>query len=111
MLRLFLLHRFYSTVREKNIFFYEEVLFVDCTSRAVLGWRWWNTDMTLAEVCKVADVTRRAVQGYEKAGLIIPTGKTSRGYLLYNTKTVERIKEIKWLQQLGFTLNEKDSGL
>ena len=61
-------------------------------------------EMTLREICEAAGVTRRAVQGYEKAGLVAPTGKTSRGYLLYDEESQERIKQIRLYQQLGFSI-------
>lgn len=62
--------------------------------------------MRLREVCDALGVSRRAIQGYEKAGLISPSGKNERGYLLYNKKAQDRIKEIKLFQQIGFTLKE-----
>lgn len=62
--------------------------------------------MTLREMCSVAEVSRRAVQGYEKAGLVSASGKNERGYLLYDVTSQERIKRIKFFQQLGFTLKE-----
>ena len=62
--------------------------------------------MTLREICVAAGVTRRAVQGYEQAGLVSPTGKTSRGYLLYDTNSQERIKQVRLYQQLGFSIKE-----
>ena len=63
-------------------------------------------DMTLREVCDNAEVSRRAVQGYEKAGLVSASGKNERGYLLYDEDSQERIKRIRFLQQLGFTVKE-----
>ena len=62
--------------------------------------------MTLHEICVDAGVSRRAVQGYEKAGLVSASGKNERGYLLYNVYSQERIKKIKFFQQLGFTIKE-----
>lgn len=62
--------------------------------------------MTLREVCSVADVSRRAVQGYEKAGLVSASKKNERGYLLYDVYSLERIKKIKFFQQLGLTVKE-----
>ena len=62
--------------------------------------------MTLREVCNNAEVTRRAVQGYEKAGLVIAFGKNERGYLLYDMHSLERIKQIKLYQRFGFTIKE-----
>lgn len=63
-------------------------------------------NMTLREVCNSANVSRRAVQGYEKAGLVFVSGKNERGYLLYDIHTLERIKQIKLYQQFGFTIKE-----
>ena len=62
--------------------------------------------MTLREICEAAAVTRRAVQGYERMGLVSPTGRNSRGYLLYDTSSQERIKMIRMYQSLGFSLKE-----
>lgn len=62
--------------------------------------------MTLRQVCDTFGVSRRAIQGYEKAGLISASGKNERGYLLYDEKSQERIRQIKLFQQIGFTLRE-----
>lgn len=62
--------------------------------------------MTLRQVCDTFGVSRRAIQGYEKAGLISPSGKNERGYLLYDERSQERIQKIKLFQQIGFTLRE-----
>ena len=63
-------------------------------------------DMTLREVCTVTNVSRRAVQGYEKAGLVSASGKTNRGYLIYDEETQERIRQIRLYQQFGFSIKE-----
>lgn len=62
--------------------------------------------MTIRKITENYGVSRRAIQGYEKAGLITASGKTTRGYLLYDETTQERIKLIKFLQQIGFTVKE-----
>lgn len=62
--------------------------------------------MTLREICDSLGVSRRAVQGYEKVGLVKPTGKNERGHLLYDEQTRERIREIRLFQQIGFTRKE-----
>ena len=62
--------------------------------------------ITLREVCKAEGVTRRAVQGYEQAGLVAPTGKNERGYLLYDQSEQEKIRRVKFFQEMGFTLKE-----
>lgn len=62
--------------------------------------------MTLRELCCALGVTRRAVQGYEKAGLISATDKNKYGHLLYDTNIQERVRNIKLYQRFGFTLKE-----
>lgn len=63
-------------------------------------------EITLREVCESFGVSRRAVQGYEKAGLVSATSKNRRGYLLYDTDSQERIKKIKMFQQMGFSIKD-----
>ena len=61
---------------------------------------------TLSELCSTLQVSRRAIQGYEKVGLVAASGKNKYGYLLYNPEAQERIRRIKLYQQLGFRLKE-----
>ena len=49
---------------------------------------------TLRQVCRITGVTRRSIQGYEKAGLVHPSGHNERGYLLYNAEGIQRIQKI-----------------
>lgn len=63
-------------------------------------------EKTLKEVCEEIGVTRRAVQGYEQAGMIQASGKNKYGYLLYDEATVEVIRKIKQHQEFGFSLKE-----
>ena len=62
--------------------------------------------LTLHELCGLTGVTRRAVQGYEKACLVSAVGKNERGYLLYAADTQERIRQIRLFQQIGFSIRE-----
>ena len=61
---------------------------------------------TLKEVCELVGVTRRAVQGYEEAGLVTATGRNKYGHLLYDEASIERIREIKQYQNFGFAIKE-----
>lgn len=63
-------------------------------------------DMTLSEINNAFGITRRAIQGYEKEKLVSSSGKNERGYLLYDEKSQERIKQIKLFQQMGFSVKE-----
>ena len=62
--------------------------------------------MTLREICEVLGVSRRAVQGYEKAGLVSATDRNKYGHLLYDEAAMLRIAQIKFYQQLGFSIKE-----
>ena len=61
---------------------------------------------TLRELCAELRVSRRAVQGYEKWGLLAPTDKNKYGHLLYDQLAVERIQTIRFYQRAGFALKE-----
>lgn len=63
-------------------------------------------EMTLREMCDTFGVSRRAVQGYEKARLVSASRKNTRGYLLYDEAVQERVKRIKLFQQMGFTIKQ-----
>ena len=62
--------------------------------------------MTLREICVAVNVSRRAIQGYEKAGLVSAVSKNERGHLLYDEKGKESIQRIKTLQEIGFSIKE-----
>lgn len=61
---------------------------------------------TLREACELVGITRRTVQGYEKAGLVAPVGKNKYGYLLYDEVAVEKIRLIKQYQDFGFSVKQ-----
>lgn len=61
---------------------------------------------TLHEVCEELKISRRAVQGYEKAGLVVATDRNKYGHLLYDEKAQKRMERIKLYQQFGFTIKE-----
>lgn len=65
-----------------------------------------KTNQTLRQMCAELGVSRRAVQGYEKAALVIPSGKNKYGHLLYGDSERERIRLIRFYQQMGFSLKE-----
>ncbi len=62
--------------------------------------------MTLREICETLGVSRRALQGYEKAGLVTASGRNKYGHLLYDKDAEMRIAQIKFYQQLGFSIKE-----
>lgn len=65
-----------------------------------------NEYRTLQEICKTVGVSRRAVQGYEKAGLVSPVDRNKYGHLLYGMEEAEKIAKIKFLQEIRFSIKE-----
>lgn len=61
---------------------------------------------SLRELCNDLGVSRRAVQGYEKAGLVAATDRNKYGHLLYDVQAQKRIETIKLYQRLGFHIRE-----
>ena len=63
-------------------------------------------EQTLRQMCAELKISRRMVQGYEKAGLVAPSGKNKYGYLLYGETERERIRLIRFYQKMEFRLRE-----
>jgi len=61
---------------------------------------------TLNEIDKELGVKRRAIQGYEQAGLVSRCDRNKYGHLLYDEAAQERIVRIRFYQDLGFTIKE-----
>jgi len=59
---------------------------------------------TLREICAGTGVSRRTIQGYEKAGLVSASDKNKYGHLLYDQAAEER--NISFYQQIGFPVRE-----
>lgn len=61
---------------------------------------------TLREACEIAQVSRRAIHGYEEAGLVSASQKNKYGHLLYDAGAVQRISQIKLYQKFGYSIKE-----
>ena len=62
--------------------------------------------LTLKQICESVGVSRRSIQCYEKAGLMMPSDKNKYGHLLYDIHAMHRAEKIKFMQELGFKLRE-----
>lgn len=62
--------------------------------------------LTLRELCEEVGVSRRSIQCYEKAGLLMPTDRNKYGHLLYDMDAMYRAEKIKFLHDCGFELKE-----
>ncbi len=66
----------------------------------------FQTLQTTSRLCKAANVTRGQLRLYEDEGLIAPQSRTEAGYRQYGPDTLDRLKAILHMKELGFTLAE-----
>lgn len=62
--------------------------------------------LTIGSLAKESRVNISTIRFYERRGLILHPSRTDGGYRLYTEDAVVRIRFIRCLQALGFTLNE-----
>lgn len=62
--------------------------------------------MTIHEVSKLAGVSIRTLQYYDKIGLLHPTEYTDAGYRLYDDTDLERLQHILLFRELEFPLKD-----
>ena len=59
---------------------------------------------SVGEVATLAGVTVRTLHHYDRIGLLVPSGRSGSGYRLYAYDDLERLREIRLLRELGFSL-------
>ena len=62
--------------------------------------------MTVNEVSKLAGVSIRTLQYYDKIGLLKPAEYTESGYRLYDDSAIERLQQILLFKELEFPLKD-----
>lgn len=62
--------------------------------------------MTVNEVSRIANVSVRTLQYYDKIGLLKPSGKTEAGYRLYDEDSLQTLQEILLFRELEFPLKQ-----
>jgi MerR family transcriptional regulator, multidrug-efflux activator len=58
------------------------------------------------EVADMAGVSVRTLHYYDRIGLLVPESVTPAGYRLYTTKNLEKLQQILFFKEIGFTLQE-----
>ena len=61
---------------------------------------------TVNEVSKLTGVSIRALQYYDKIGLLAPSGYTASGYRLYDDTALETLQQILLLKSWNSPLKE-----
>ena len=62
--------------------------------------------MTVHEVSALTGVSVRALQHYDRLGLLPPARRTEAGYRLYDDSSLERLQQIMLFRELEFPLKE-----
>jgi len=65
-----------------------------------------NKLLKISEVAKIIGASRKALQEYDRMGLVHPTTKTEGGYWLYDRAAIEKIKTIQMFSMIGYTRSE-----
>lgn len=60
----------------------------------------------IGEVASRVGLSLRTVRYYEEAGLVRPSKRTDGGFRLYGDEEIERLRLVKQMKPLGFTLQE-----
>lgn len=60
----------------------------------------------ISEFAEKSDVNKETIRYYERKKLLEKPSRTEAGYRLYSDEDVKRVKFIKQLQELGFSLKE-----
>ena len=61
---------------------------------------------TISEVAKLTGASIRTLQYYDEIGLLKPSALTPSGYRLYDDETLQRLQQILFFKELGFSLKE-----
>jgi MerR family transcriptional regulator, copper efflux regulator len=62
--------------------------------------------LQIGQVAERTGLSLRTIRFYEENGLVVPTARSDGGYRLYSDDDVARLKAIKRMKPLGFTLEE-----
>lgn len=66
-----------------------------------------STDMhQIGEVASEVGLSLRTIRYYEEVGLVVPSGRTQGGFRLYTDSDIDRLRLIKQMKPLDFTLDE-----
>jgi MerR family copper efflux transcriptional regulator len=62
--------------------------------------------MQIGEVAARTDLSIRTIRHWEEMGLIVPTARSAGGFRLYSDEDVARIRLLRFMKPLNFTLEQ-----
>ncbi|MGC8466141.1 MAG: MerR family transcriptional regulator [Acidimicrobiales bacterium] len=60
----------------------------------------------IGEVAEAVGLSLRTIRHYEEVGIVTPSGRSSGGFRLYTDQDIDRLRLVKHMKPLGFTLDE-----
>ncbi|MFW0797100.1 MerR family transcriptional regulator [Gordonia sp. CPCC 205515] len=63
-------------------------------------------ERTVGEVAGLVGISVRTLHHYDRIGLVVPSGRTSAGYRVYDDGDVERLHQVLTYRELGFPLEQ-----
>lgn len=60
----------------------------------------------IGEAAEAVGLSLRTIRHYEEIGLVPPSGRTSGGFRLYTEEDIERLRLVKHMKPLEFSLEE-----
>lgn len=60
----------------------------------------------IGEVVEAVALSSRTIRHYDDVGLVPPSGRSRGGFRLYTDDDIERLRLVKHMKPLGFTLEE-----
>ncbi len=65
-----------------------------------------ETAHQIGEVADSVGLSLRTIRYYDEVGIVVPGGRTASGYRLYTDRDIERLRFVKDLKPLEFSLDE-----
>jgi len=62
--------------------------------------------LTVSQVAKLAGVSVRTLHHYDEVGLLRPSDRSEAGYRLYSHADLQRLQQVLFFKELGFSLEE-----
>jgi DNA-binding transcriptional MerR regulator len=60
----------------------------------------------IGEVAEAVGLSLRTIRYYDEVGIVVPSGRSAGGFRLYTDADIERLRFVKDLKPLEFTLEE-----
>jgi MerR family copper efflux transcriptional regulator len=65
-----------------------------------------DAHMQIGYVAERTELSIRTLRHYDEVGLVTPSARSTGGYRLYTNRDVDRLRTIRRMKPLGFTLEE-----